>query len=154
MKPLSVNEYTITDVFKFADKIGSIPMNEEDILVSYDVTALFTNVPLSETINILVEKAFTNNWFNQTYDLNLEKEELTQLLEAATTNQLFQFDGQLYEQTDGVAMGSPLGPQWPVCLCATLRTNLHTTVWYPLCTRGMSMTLLPECLTPMLLLTF
>ena len=85
-------------------------MNEEDILVSYDVTALFTNVPLSETIDILVDKAFTNDWFNQTYDLNLEKEELTQLLEVATTNQLFQFNGQLYEQTDGVAMGSPLGP--------------------------------------------
>ena len=77
-------------------------MNEEDILVSYDVTALFTNVLLSETINILgpvarslvianrwlrgtktyrlpwyltlvsanhVDKAFTNAWFNQTYDL-------------------------------------------------------------------------------------
>ena len=110
LKPLSVNEYTITDVFVFADEIRSSPMNEEDILVSYDVTALFTNVPLSETIDILVDKAFTNDWFNQTYDLNLEKEELTQLLEVATTNQLFQFDGQLYEQTDGVAMGSPLGP--------------------------------------------
>ena len=110
LKPLSVNEYTITDAFEFADEICSIPMNEEDILVSYDVTALFTNVPLSETINILVDKAFTNDWFNETYDLNLEKEELAQLLEVATTNQLFQFDGQLYEQTDGVAMGSPLGP--------------------------------------------
>ncbi|XP_068728938.1 uncharacterized protein [Montipora capricornis] len=110
LKPLSVNEYTITDVFDFADEIRSSSMNEEDILVSYDVTALFTNVPLSETIDILVDKAFTNDWFNQTYDLNLEKEELTQLLEVATTNQLFQFDGQLYEQTDGVAMGSPLGP--------------------------------------------
>ena len=109
LKPLSVNEYTITDVFEFADEIRSSPINE-DILVSYDVTALFTNVPLSETIDILVDKAFTNDWFNQTYDLNLEKEELTQLLEVATTNQLFQFDGQLYEQTDGVAMGSPLGP--------------------------------------------
>ncbi|XP_068705148.1 uncharacterized protein [Montipora foliosa] len=109
LKPFSVNEYTIT-VFDFADEIRSSPMNEEDILVSYDVTALFTNVPLSETIDILVDKAFTNDWFNQTYDLNLEKEELTQLLEVATTNQLFQFDGQLYEQTDGVAMGSPLGP--------------------------------------------
>jgi len=97
-------------VFEFAHEIRSIPMNEEDILVSYDVTALFTNVPLSETINILVDKALTNNWFNQTYDLNLEREELTQLLEVATTNQLFQFDGQLYEQTDGVAIGSPLGP--------------------------------------------
>ena len=29
----------------------------------------------------------------------------------ATTNQLFQLKGQLYEQTDGVAMASPVGPQ-------------------------------------------
>jgi len=36
------------DVFEFADEICSI-MNEEDILVSYDVMAHFTNVPLSET---------------------------------------------------------------------------------------------------------
>ena len=104
------NEYTITDVFEFADEIRSSPMNEEDILVSYDVTALFTNVPLSEAIKILVDKAFTNDCFNQTYDLNLENEELTQVLEVATTSHLFQFDGQLYEETDGVAMGSPLGP--------------------------------------------
>ena len=41
----------------FADEIRSSPMNEEDILVSYDVTALFTNVPLSETIDILARVA-------------------------------------------------------------------------------------------------
>ena len=74
LKLLSVNEYSITDVFEFADEIRSVPMTEEDILVSYDVTALSTNVPLSETINILVDKAFTNDWFNQTYDLNLKNE--------------------------------------------------------------------------------
>ena len=35
LKPLSVNEHTITDVFEFADEIRSIPMNKEDrILVS------------------------------------------------------------------------------------------------------------------------
>ena len=32
------------------------------------------------------------------------------LLRVATHNQLFQFDGVLYEQTDGDAMGLPLGP--------------------------------------------
>ena len=74
------------------------------------MTTFFKNLPLSKTINILVDKAFTNGWFNQTYDLNIEKEKLAQLLELATTNQLFQFDDHLYEQTDGVAMGSPLGP--------------------------------------------
>ena len=72
--------------------------------------ALVINVPLSETINILVLKEFTDDWFNQTYDLNLEKKELAQLLKVAATNQLFQFDGPLYEQTYGVAMGSPLCP--------------------------------------------
>ncbi|KAL9951258.1 hypothetical protein ACROYT_G043894, partial [Oculina patagonica] len=79
-------------------------------MVSYDVSSLFSNVPLSETINILVDKAFTDDWFNQTYGLELQRDHLTTLLEIATSNQLFQFNGQLYEQIDGVAMGSPLGP--------------------------------------------
>ena len=107
---ISINEYTITDAFDFADEIRNVSVNEDDILVSYDVTALFTNVPLDETVNILVKKAFADDWFNKTYGLNLQKDQLVKLLEMATTNQLFQFDGLLYEQTDGVAMGSPLGP--------------------------------------------
>jgi len=61
-------------------------------------------------MEILVDKAFTNDWFNQTYDLNLQKEQLAKLLGIANTKQLFQFNGQLYEQVDGVAMDSPLGP--------------------------------------------
>jgi len=35
-----------------------------DILVSYDVSSLFTNVPLDETIQLLANRAFTNNWLN------------------------------------------------------------------------------------------
>ena len=53
-------------------KFETIFVNEDDILVSY-VTALFTNVPLDETINILVNKALTDDWFNKTYGLNLQK---------------------------------------------------------------------------------
>ena len=109
LKPLSVNQYTIDDALGFSKEIRKHPVLEDDILVSYDVTSLFTNVPVQETIRILVEKAFTDNWFNSTYDLNLQKDQLTQLLRMASTDQLFQFDGQLYEQCEGVAMGSPLG---------------------------------------------
>ena len=79
-------------------------------MVSYDVTALFTNVPVHETITILVEKAFSGNWFNDTYDLNLTKDQLRELLELATTKQLFQLNGTLYTQVEGVAISSPLGP--------------------------------------------
>ena len=92
---------------KFVDRVK---INPGEILVSYDVSSLFTNVPLDETIDILAHKAFENNWFNDTYDLNLTRTDLVDLLHVATKGQLFQFDGALYEQTDGVAMGSPLGP--------------------------------------------
>ena len=61
-------------------------------------------------LNILVDKAFASDWFNKTYDHNLPKEQLARLLEIVTTNQFFQFDGQLYEQVDGVTMGLPFGP--------------------------------------------
>ena len=110
LKPLSLNQHTICDIFSFAEEISETPLNPNDILVSYDVCALFTNVPLDETIEIIAEKAFKNNWFNETHGLNLTKTGLTELLRIATKDQLFQFDGQLYEQVDGVAMGSPLGP--------------------------------------------
>lgn len=81
------------------------------ILVSYDVISLFTNVPLEEAIHILVDKAFKDDWFYNAYNLNLRKEQLVELLQAATTDQLFQLDGILYEQKDGVAMGPR---PWPI----------------------------------------
>ena len=37
LKPLSINEYTITNAFDFADEIPNLSVNEDDILVSYDV---------------------------------------------------------------------------------------------------------------------
>ena len=74
-----MNQYTTDDALGFSKETRKHPVLEDDILVSYDVTSLFTNVPVQETINILVDiKAFTDNWFNSIYDLNLQKDELTQ----------------------------------------------------------------------------
>ena len=65
---------------------------------------------MDEAIEILAQKAFKDDWFNKEYDLNIAKTDLIELLEVATKNQLFQFEENLYEEVDGVAMGSPLGP--------------------------------------------
>ena len=110
VKPLSTNAYTVSDIFQFSQDIRNTSIDVDHILLSYDVTALFTNILAHETITILAEKAFSDNWFNGTYDLNLAKDQLRELLVLATTNQLFQLNGTLYEQVEGVAMGSPPGP--------------------------------------------
>jgi len=70
LKLLSLNHHTISDTFSFAEEIREIPVNENDVLASYDVASLFTNVPLGEPFEILAEKAFTNNWFNKTHSLH------------------------------------------------------------------------------------
>ena len=110
LKPLSVNEHTVSDIFVFADELREMKIKDREVLVSYDVSSLFTNAPVDETIVSITERAFENDWFNREHDLNITKSDLMELLRIATKYQLFQFEGKLYEQVDGVAMGSPLGP--------------------------------------------
>ncbi|PFX11771.1 Tetratricopeptide repeat protein 28, partial [Stylophora pistillata] len=136
LKPLSVNRYTITDIFQFADEIKKMRFSECDILISYDVSSLFTNVPLEETINILANKAFTENWFNVTYNMNISRDDLVALLTAATKHQLFQFNGRLCEQIDGVAMRSPLGPLMANIFICSIEEKLEREKKLPYFYRG------------------
>ena len=135
LKPLSMNRHTISNILEFAEDLATSKVNENTIMASYDVTALLTNIPVDKTIDILTAKAFQNNWFNVTHNLNITRSQLKQLLEMAAKKQLFQFNGQLYEQRHGVAMGSP-----PMVSCVTSKkissklTNSH------LCTSDMLMT--------------
>ena len=57
--------FLLSDMFQFVEDIRELDFNEADISVLYDVSALFTNVPLEETIQILANKAINKNWFNE-----------------------------------------------------------------------------------------
>ena len=72
---------------------------------SFDVSSLFTNVPLDETTQICLDKLYT-----LPNPPKLPRSDLKDLLVFATKRSHFVFDGQYYDQIDGVAMGSPLGP--------------------------------------------
>ena len=47
------------------------------------------------------------------------------LLAHPSSWQLFQFDGKLYEQTDGLAMGSPLGPIMANAFLCSIKEKLE-----------------------------
>ena len=123
LKPLWINRHTISNILELAEDLATSKVNENTFMASYDVTALFTNIPVDETIDILTAKAFQNNWFNVTHNLNITRSQL-KLLKMTAKNQLFQFNGQLYEQRDGVAMGSPLGPLMANSFLCHIEENL------------------------------
>lgn len=89
LKPLSLVQYTVTDTFEFRNEIRDLKINTGEILVSYDVSSLFTNVPLDETIEILAERTLKDHWFNTTYDLILIRTDLVDLLSVATKGNFF-----------------------------------------------------------------
>ena len=43
------------NIFVFADELREMKIKEHDVLVSYDVSSLFTNVPVDETIESIAE---------------------------------------------------------------------------------------------------
>ena len=104
MEPLTKNQFVIKDSFSFVDvKKQSC----DSFMASFAVEALFTNIPLNETIEICVNKLFKKPGMKIK---GLSDIQFRNLLELATKESSFIFDGICYQQTDGVAMGSPLGP--------------------------------------------
>jgi len=61
LKPLYVNDHTISDIFLFADELHEMEVNDHDNLVSYDLSSFFINVPVDETIESIAERAFKDD---------------------------------------------------------------------------------------------
>ena len=72
-------------------------------LTSFDIESLFTNIPLEKLSTFVL----TN--FSKTKLDNLTKESFRSLLELASLDSFFIFDGKYFRQNDGVDMGSTLG---------------------------------------------
>ena len=72
-----------------------------------DVESLFTNVPVDETISMILDKVYRDE---NSPKLNIPEPALKSLLEICTKKAPFRTHrNELYVQKDGVAMGSPLG---------------------------------------------
>ena len=76
-------------------------------IVSFDIVSLLTNVPLEETINIIIIRIYDKNKINT----NIQKQEMKDLLYLCTKNAHFTLNSKTYVtyvQIDGIAVGSPI----------------------------------------------
>ena len=104
LKPLASNEYTVKDSFTFVNDVLSVP--SIPFMCSFDIVSLFTNIPIDETINICLDELYKNSDSVN----NLSREQFRKLLNYCVKQNHFMFEDRIYDQIDGVAMGSPLGP--------------------------------------------
>ena len=105
LKPISqIHETFIRDTYDFAQKIRDKPLPQEAILVTCDVTALYTNMKLDRILSTVA------NAFQKHPRIDRPDKYLLQLLEITLRGNDFDFNGQTYLQVCGTAMGKPDAP--------------------------------------------
>ena len=109
LQPFTHNSFTVKDSFSFVNEISSFHNNSLH-MASFDVCSLFTNIPLDECIQLCTDTLFQNRDSILYNDCTFDRSNFKKLLSSAVKNNHFIFNGQLWDQLDGVAMGSPLGP--------------------------------------------
>ncbi|XP_021960182.1 uncharacterized protein LOC110856047 [Folsomia candida] len=108
LKTISKKKYAIKNSYEFVDRISTVKVKPGYILVSFDVTSLYTNVPQQHTLNYIKKRLKEETKWKQI--TNLEEEDILQLLMLCLECSYFSFRNIIYYQKDGVPMGSPVSP--------------------------------------------
>ena len=95
----------------------NIHLDPEDLLVTIDVSSLYTNIPHNEGI------AAINRMMEETGTDTLLRMFISNLAHQVLSKKFFNFNGQLFEQIQGTAMGTRMAPNYAIIFMHYLETN-------------------------------
>ena len=109
LKPLvGKSPHHINSTQDFVEQVKHITLAPGECLSSYDVSALFTSVPIDPALTIIQDLLVKDPTLKDRKFIGID--DIIFLLEFCLKNTYFSFQGQVFEQVEGVAMGSPVSP--------------------------------------------
>lgn len=102
LTPLAGNtSHSVKNSSAFVERVSVMELEARGRLVSFDVTNLFTQVPVDEALEerLSVDDTLTER-------TSIPAPQLTKHIEICLQTTFFQFQDTFYEQLDGAAMGS------------------------------------------------
>ena len=96
----------MTNSAHFVSTVSNETILDNKIIVSFDVESLFTNVPIDAAVQATLLK-FENDP-SLADCTTLTPPQIADLLNFVLRSTYFQYNGSIYEQKDGPAMGSPV----------------------------------------------
>ncbi len=112
-----IESYT-RDTTHFLQMLLELDISEDDILFVLDVAALYPSIPHGEGIAALGEFAEKHNISE------LPVQILKRLAYIVLTNNVFEFDGSIYKQLRGTAMGTKMAPTYAIIFMDNLERKL------------------------------
>ena len=105
LKPLvGKSPHHIQSTTDFINRAKGVNLQLGECLTSHDVTSLFTSVPRDPALNIIRDLLEKDEKLNDRTVLSVHS--ITELLGLCLANTHFSFQNKIYEQVEGVAMGS------------------------------------------------
>ncbi|XP_078384814.1 uncharacterized protein LOC144667294 [Oculina patagonica] len=107
LSPLTGNpDFTVNNSAHFVSTISSETILNNEVMVSFDVESLFTNVPIDGAVQAALRKLEDDpSLADRT---TLTPAQIADLLKFVLRSTYFQYNGSIYEQQEGAAMGSPV----------------------------------------------
>ena len=102
------NPHFIKNSQDFIKKIRGLEIPPGRKMVSYDVTALFTSIPVDAALDIIRKKLENDTTFPERCELSITQ--IMTLLEFCLRNTYFVYNNTFYKQQQGAAMGSSVSP--------------------------------------------
>ena len=101
----------------------------DEIMVSFDVTSLYTTIPIDQALliikDLLEHEDKLADW------TVLSPRQILDLLDILLRTTYFKFHGDFYQQTDGAAMGGPTSAIVSEIYMQSLETHAITTADHP-----------------------
>ena len=92
----------------FLEHLKGITLGPEEVMVSYDVRALFTSVPIKPALEIIEKLLKEDPDLQKRTTMSISN--IMDLLEFCLRSTHFTYRGKFYEQVEGAVMGSPVSP--------------------------------------------
>ncbi|XP_055853213.1 uncharacterized protein LOC129916968 [Episyrphus balteatus] len=104
---ITVNsKYNVKNASSFISTVSPVVLEQDHVLVSFDVVSLFTNIPIQLALE-LVEKS----WNIIKDHTRIPKSKFLEILRfCVIDNNYLEYDKIFYQQKQGVPMGSPASP--------------------------------------------
>ena len=101
-------EFHIKDSKDFVNKISDLIVLPDELLMSHDVVSLFTNVDINMALDITRNKLQNDHTLKKRTRLSVN--DIIELLSLVLNTTYFQYNGRIYKQKFGAAMGGPCSP--------------------------------------------
>ena len=102
------NGYSVSNSLQFSNEVSDTRINNDEVLVSFDVVSLFHAIPVDKACGYIKKKLEDDTSLPSRTNLNIS--DIVSLLNFTLSNNYFVFNDKIYKQVHGCAMGSPVSP--------------------------------------------